>query len=377
MSSGCDSRNQSGQAHAGHVHDENCREDNDDDHGVEAHAGEIMFSKAQADAAGLEVQTVAPGTFSQVIKTSGQLLPAQGDEVTVVAASSGVVSFAQAAMSEGAAVKEAQILAGISAQNMVDGDPAIKAKIEYEAARKEYERTESLAKENIISKKDFEQVQLRYERAKTAYNTSSKSVTSKGMNVAAPTGGFIKRRWVNEGEYVTVGQPIVSLSKNKRLQLRADVPAKHVKALAQVAGAHFKVPHDDATYKLSDLNGRLLSVGASLNQNAPYLPVTFEFNHAGALIPGAFAEVYLLTATQHGVMSVPLTAITEEQGLYFVYLQLGESTYKKQEVRLGANDGTHTQIISGLAQGDKVVSQGVMQVKLAASNAIIPEGHSH
>ena len=38
---------------------------------------------------------------------------------------------------------------------MVDGDPAIKAKIAYEAAQKEYERAESLVKDNIISKKDF------------------------------------------------------------------------------------------------------------------------------------------------------------------------------------------------------------------------------
>jgi hypothetical protein len=35
------------------------------------------------------------------------------------------------------------------------------------------------------------------------------------------------------------------------------------------------------------------------------------------------------------------------------------------------------QIMSGLAPGDRVVSQGVMQVKLAAHSAVIPEGHSH
>jgi RND family efflux transporter MFP subunit len=375
MTAGCDGHSHEGHNHEGHSHGENCSEESG--HEQDAHPGEITFSKAQAGAARLEVQTVAPGTFSRVIKTSGQLLPAQGDEITVVAASSGVVSFAQAAMSEGAAVREGQILVSISAKNMVDGDPAIKAKIEYEAALAAYERAESLVKDNIISKKDFEQAQLRYENAKTAYNASLKMVTSKGMNVAAPASGAIKRRWVSEGEYVAVGQPIASLSKNKRLQLRADVPAKYFKDLAQVAGAHFKVPYDDATYKLSELDGRLLSVGASLDQSSPYLPVTFEFNNSGVFIPGSFAEIYLLTTTQHGVFSVPLTAITEEQGLYFVYLQLDEGTYKKQEVALGANDGKRIQIISGLAQGDKVVSQGVMQVKLAANSAIIPEGHSH
>jgi RND family efflux transporter MFP subunit len=359
----------------GHGHDGNGAEESG--HEQETHAGEIIFSKAQASAAQLELETIAPGTFSQVIKTSGQLLPAQGDEITVVATSSGVVSFAQAVLSEGAAVKEGQVLAGISARNMVDGDPAIRAKIEYGAARAAYERAESLVKDDVISKKDFEQAQLRYESAETAYNASLKTVTSKGMNVMAPASGVVRRRWVDEGEYVAVGEPIVSLGKNKRLQLRADVPAMYFKNLSQVSSAHFKMPYDDVTYKLSELDGRLLSVGASMNQSSPYLPVTFEFHNTGAFIPGSFAEIYLLTATQHDVVSVPLTAITEEQGLYSVYLQLDEEMYKKQEVTLGPNDGVRVQIISGLTPGDKVVSQGVTQVKLAANSAVIPEGHSH
>jgi RND family efflux transporter MFP subunit len=199
------------------------------------------------------------------------------------------------------------------------------------------------------------------------------------MNVVAPASGVMRRRWVNEGEYVAVGQPIVSLSRNKRLQLRADVPARYFRVLAQVAGAHFKLPYDDATYKLSELGGRLLSVGALVDQSAPYLPATFEFDNTGAFIPGSFVEIYLLTATQHDALAVPLAAITEEQGLYFVYLQLDEDedAYRKQEVTLGANDGLRVQILSGLTPGDKVVSRGVTQVKLAANSAAIPEGHSH
>ena len=370
LTAGCGGHN-----HDGHVHDGSCAEEGG--RGQESHAGEIAFGKAQAAAARLELQTVTPGTFSRVIKTSGQLLPAQGDEITVVATSSGVVSFAQAVLSEGAAVKEGQVLAGISARNMADGDPAIKAKIEYEAARTAYDRAESLVKERIVSRKDFEEAQLRYDRAKTAYNASLKTVTAQGMNVTAPMSGVVNRRWVNEGEYVAVGQPLVSLGRNRRLQLRADVPARYFKDLAQIIDARFKAPHDDATYRLSDLNGRLLSVGASMNQNSPYLPATFEFDNTGAFIPGSFAEIYLLTATQQDVLSVPLTALTEEQGLYFVYLQLGEEIYKKQWVTTGSSDGMRVQIMSGLTPGDRVVSQGAMQVKLAAHSAVIPEGHNH
>ncbi|MDD3077401.1 MAG: efflux transporter periplasmic adaptor subunit, partial [Proteiniphilum sp.] len=70
-------------------------------------------------------------------------------------------------------------------------------------------------------------------------------------------------------------------------------------------------------------------------------------------------------------------AITEEQGLYFVYIQLHEDAYKKQAVTMGQNDGERVQILAGLKQGDNVVVNGVYQVKLAATSSVIPEGHSH
>jgi multidrug efflux pump subunit AcrA (membrane-fusion protein) len=70
-------------------------------------------------------------------------------------------------------------------------------------------------------------------------------------------------------------------------------------------------------------------------------------------------------------------SITEEQGLNFVYLQLDEEGYKKQEVMLGQNNGERVQILSGLKNGDKVVTKGVYQVKLAATSSVMPEGHAH
>ena len=77
------------------------------------------------------------------------------------------------------------------------------------------------------------------------------------------------------------------------------------------------------------------------------------------------------------MISVPVSSITEEQGLFFVYIQLDEEGYKKQEVTLGQNNGDRLQILSGLKVGDKVVTKGVYQVKLAAISSVMPEGHNH
>ena len=97
-----------------------------------------------------------------------------------------------------------------------------------------------------------------------------------------------------------------------------------------------------------------------------------------ARLPGSYVEVFLLSSEMPDVLSLPVTALTEEQGLYFIYLQLDEEGYKKQEVTLGANNGKDVQILTGLKAGDRVVTKGAYQVKLAsASNAIPAHSHEH
>lgn len=342
-----------------------------------SHSESITFLKSQAEAIGLQVEKIEPQVFSSIIKTSGQILSAQGDESTIVATSNGVVSFVNSSFVEGSAVAKEQIVAYISAKNLLDGDPGIKAKIAYETASKEYARAEGLVKDNIISAKEYEQIRMRYETAKTAYQGQASNTTDKGVSVKSPIEGYIKNIFVLEGSYVSVGQPIAMVSQNKRLQLRAEVSEKHFKSLKNINGANFKVAYDNDIYKLSDLNGSMLSYGKTSSDQSFYIPITFEFDNIGDIIPGSFTEVYLLTTPKQNVLSVPVGAITEEQGLYFVYLKLCEEDYKKQEVTLGQNNGERVEVLSGLTAGDMVVVTGSYQVKLAATSSVIPEGHNH
>ena len=360
-----------GESHEGHDHGSADRESS------EGHTDEISFSKAQAEAVGLEIETVAPNTFSQVIKTSGQILSSQGDETTIVATSNGVVSFTSASVTEGSAIKAGQAIVTISSKNLLDGDPATKAKIAFETAQKEFQRAEKLVKDQIISDKEFEQIRSNYETSKTSYEAQAANVSASGVKVTSPMGGFIKSRAVNEGDYVSVGQPICTVSQNRKLQLRAEVSENYFKSLKSINNANFMTSYDNTAYRLSDLNGRLLSFGKAADGQSFYIPVTFEFDNIGDLIPGSFVTVYLLSTPQDNVISTPLSAITEEQGVYFVYLQLDDEVFKKQEVRLGEDDGTRVRVLSGLNPKDKVVSKGAYQVKLAALSGIVPEGHSH
>ena len=371
--------------HEGHDHENEghsaTKECEGHNHGSEAseseHSDEIILPKAKAEAAGVKVSTIEPGTFEQVIKTSGQVLAAQGDESVAVATVAGVVSF-HGKVTEGMSVGKGSTLLTISSSNIADGDPVQRARIAYEISKKEYERMKALVKNKIVSDKDFAQAEQNYENARISYEALAKGNTKGGQAISSPIGGYVKNILVKEGDYVSIGQPLVSVTQNRRLFLRAEVSEKYYPYLRTIGSANFKTPYDNKVYALKELSGRLLSFGKSAGDNSFYVPVTFEFDNKGDIIPGSFVEVYLLSTPMENVISLPRTALTEEQGLFFVYLQLDEEGYKKQEVTLGADNGQSVEILTGVKAGDPVVVNGAYQVKLAsASNAIPAHSHEH
>ena len=359
---------------AGHDHEH----DHEHEHEAAANPGEVVFKEANAKAVGLQTITVTPGAFTQVIRTSGQVLAAQGEESVMVATVPGVVSFGSVPFTDGTAVRKGQAVLSIASNGLSEGDVAVRAKAAYEAAKLEFERMEALVADRIVSAKEFEQAKLNYANAKAAYEAVADKQTAKGVAVVAPLNGYLKNIQVKEGDYVSVGQPLATIAQSNRLMLRADVSERYYSSLPMVQSAHFKTPYDEQVYRLADLRGRLLSYGRASGGDSFFVPVTFEFDNKGAILPGSFVEVYLLTKPLEQVISVPVESLIEEQGLYSVYVRLDADCYRKQPVTLGANNGKEVQILSGLQGGEAVVTKGAHQVKLAsASNAIPAHSHHH
>ena len=371
--------------HEGHSHEEHGHEaDAHEDHAHESHGhdhahGEgIAFTRAQAEAAGLRVEVVEEQPFCGVIKTAGHIQSPTGSEAVVVAASAGVLYYTDASVAEGQAVSQGKTLAGISAKKLQDGDPLVKTRLAYETAQADYERALRLVDDKIISAKEFEQIRLRYETTKTTYEGQAQGMTDKGASVAWPMSGYIKQLLVPNGAYVEVGQPIAVVTQTRRLQLRADVAPQYYAQLSKVSGAHFRPSYTDRLYKTTDMNGRLVAYGkAAVEGTSHYLPVTIEFDNVGDIIPGSYAEVYLLTMPEEGVVSVPVSALTEEQGLYYVYVQVCEEEFMKREVHPGRRNGERVEILHGVHHGDRIITHGAYQVKLASVTTAIPHGHSH
>lgn len=362
-----------------HEHAEGIHEDDEHEHEHEhEHApGTIIMEPEKAKAAGVETATVRRGNFNDVIQASGKITAASCDETTIVATTTGIVTHAQH-ISEGMPIGRGTTLFYVASDKLQDGDQAKRARIAYLAAKRDYDKAKPLLDEHLITDREFSSIKADYETARVAYEALSSNTTARGVTVKASVGGYVSQCMVKDGDFVEIGTPLMTITKNQHLYLRAEVPVRYFSSLGKIQSAKFRTQFSNAIIDIKQMNGRLMSSGKSAEVTTSYVPVTFQFDNNGTVIPGAYAEVYLITGIREGVISVPTTALTEEQGVYYVYCKVDDHAYRKQEVTLGATDGENTEILTGLNGGESVVIKGAINVKLAgASNAIPAHTHNH
>ncbi len=191
--------------------------------------------------------------------------------------------------------------------------------------------------------------------------------------------GYIKHLFVKNGTYVTAGQQIATISKNKTLILSAEVQEKYASILGSVNSANIRTVYDNKTYSLEELNGHILSYGKSTNNVNYLIPINLQIDNPVGFIPGGFVELYLKTLTNIEALTIPNTALSEEQGIYYVYVQISPELFEKREVKIGATDGIKTEILKGISSDERIVSKGSIFIKLAQATGTLDahSGHVH
>ena len=265
----------------------------------------------------------------------------------------------------------------ISSSKMEGGDISKKVALRYNAAKSEFERAESLIGDKLISQSDYNAIKLEYLTAETEFKAIGNS--GNGVKITSPIKGYVNELLVSEGEYVEAGRPIMIVSANNSSILTAYVSERQYGRLKNISNANFKTAYNNNVYDINKLGGKFLAYGRGENDESLLVPVSFEFPNNGDILPGSFVEVYLKEKSKRNAITIPLSAITEEQNVYYVYTHRGGQLYRKNEVKLGESDGKFIEILSGINAGDKVVVNGTYQIKLAASSGAIPAacGHAH
>ncbi|MEK6482357.1 efflux RND transporter periplasmic adaptor subunit [Catalinimonas sp. 4WD22] len=351
------------------------------EHAPEQEEGEVTFLKEQAWKVSFQVQAVEKRDIHEVIKASGQIMPVPGEEKVINARTSGNVTFAGSQIVEGKAVQNGERIFNIQSAGFTENNLATQlqqTRAEFERAQADYERAQSLVDDQIISRKNFEEIKADFEVARAKYNNLANNYGTQGQQIQSPIRGFIKNILVEEGAYVNSGAPLATISQDQRLMIKGEVSQKYFHKLPRIRSANFKTSYQEQVYDLDNFNGKLVSYGKSAGGDAHYLPVYFELNNQGNLLSGSFLELYLKTQTLENVLVIPKSALMEDYGTYYVYEQISGESFAKREVQLGVDDGIQVQVLEGISPGAIVVTQGAYQVKMASMSSSVPaHGHSH
>lgn len=341
----------------------------------------IDFLKEQAWKIDFLVEPAKVEKLEETIRTTGEILPMQGAEQEVIAPSSGVVVFANSKLLPGKPVSKGSHLFTLVAT----GDPEenldarfSEAKANLKKAEAEYQRRKELLDNQAIAQKDFETSELAYELAKVALQNIARYIDNGGRKVFVPKSGFVKEVYVDPGAFVETGASVMTVTQNKKLQLAVNLPQQYFSKIRQINNADFRTSYNEQLWSIRDFNGRVLSYGKSISDDEPFIPLYFEMDNNGALLPGSLVELWLYAGEGTPSLVVPRSAIIEEYGGYYVIVQLSGEQFEKRAVKVGVDNGKKVQVVEGLKQGEMIVSKGAYQVKMASMASSIPaHGHTH
>jgi membrane fusion protein, heavy metal efflux system len=346
--------------------------------GKVADNGAISFLKEQAWKMEFQTQTVLEQEIWEMISTSGVWQVAPSDYTTLVATASGRIAFNSDNLTEGSRVKKGQVLmtvssAGLSQANL--GAEIQNARAAFEQARSEWERKQQLYESRIIPKAEWEQVEQRYQVARTNYETLRAGYSAGGKQVIVPFDGYVKSVSVGNGAFVEQGAALLTVTSHQTSLLEARVSPSYAAKLANIQDVWYQ-PREGEWSSLRQTGGTLVSVGKEVERGKPLLSVFARVNEPVAMPEGSFTEVQLAVGTPLKAPVIPASALLEDYGTYSVIVQLSGERFERRPVTPGRRNGSDVAIKKGLSAGEIVVSKGAYGVKMAAMAGQAP-GHGH
>lgn len=319
-----------------------------------------------------EERPVSPG-----FAAPGALMAAPDGRVEITAPVDGIVRWDanRTAPAEGSRVGAGDVLVRLSP---VPGDNTY-ASVKADAARLEREvaRTERLVAAGAIAERRLEEARHDLEVVQARLEAMDATAGDDYMlTLRSPISGAVVQRSFATGERVEAGATLMSIVDSRRLHLRFRVPAAEAQELTRVVGATFRPEGSTEVVRAN----RLHSVGAVIDPERRTLPVTFVVdNPSGTLKAGMLVRGRILTGEGAPALALPAQAIMDEDGIQVAYVQIGGETFERRAVTTGPTDGQWTVVTSGVRRGERVVTRGQYQIKLASLNTseISDHGHAH
>jgi membrane fusion protein (multidrug efflux system) len=299
-----------------------------------------------AVAAPVELSRVSRDDISTFLETTTTLEP-QNTAVLVARRQGQIVRLPA---EEGDWVKQGQTLAQL---DDTEAQLALnRAKLASEVADRELARGEQLKERNLISAKELDDREL---AKRTAWQQLEQAKYDLSQTrVTAPFAGRVVHRLVNLGETVTPGKECFEVSDFDPLLARVYFPERELARIQLGQSALLEL----STQPGKEFPARVSLVNPAVDRSNGTFKVTLEVRDpSGTLRPGSFARVRLRTGTFEKALVISRRALVSEDGDDFVFVARADSV-NRIRVGLGAVSGDTAQILTGLAEGDSVVTVG-------------------
>ncbi|MFC1586307.1 efflux RND transporter periplasmic adaptor subunit [Fibrobacterota bacterium] len=255
---------------------------------------------------------------------------------------------------------------------------ASNARIQMQTAKSSFERAASLYETKNISLQDFEAARTGYESAKAAVSSREKELKLAGSQVNytmlyAPMEGIVTRVKVEKNENVTPGKVVAELNSGNDIEVNIGIPESYISRIKKGEKVKVKFP----SLPGRDFKGLISEVSYSISSESSTYPVCVKLTHPSDRIrPGMAADVTFRFASESGKTSlvVPASTVAEDQVGRFVFTvtenDSGLAIVHKKAVTTGDLTNEGLEIVSGLEDGDLVVTAGIskltdgMKVKL-------------
>ena len=350
-------------------------------------------------------EEVAPANIQNSITATGSVEPV--DTVAVGTQVSGIID--KIYVDFNSTVKKGQVLAVLDTKNLTSTLNSAKANLQSAQAnlqsanaalgyqRANYNRYKALYQKGLISANDFESARLSYRQAeeqvamiKESVVAAQESVRTAQTNlgyatIVSPIDGTIINKYVAEGQTVAASfstPELFGVARDlKKMQVLADVDEADIGDVRPGESVTFTVDaYPDDTFQGTVQQVRL---GGSTSNNVVTYKVVISTSNANLkLKPGMTANVTIYTQQKSGVLSVPTKALRFTPAKETVgKMKIKDISNAKNkvwtiegnnivahQVNIGMSDGTHTQIVSGVKQGQKVITSVDVKTDDAAAD---------
>lgn len=348
---------------------------------------EIGFLKEQQWKIKFATETAIKSQILSSVHAVGEVQADPGTQAIIVSPARGIFTMAanQSMVQTGQRVKKGQIL-GVLTPPVDTQQSWAEVYLNYEQAKSDYESAKRLNARGALSDQEFNRIRRNYEihsAGISSLNTDpSKSVIYDTelhhFNLISPLEGIVSRVSAVPGQQIDAGTELISIVDPVNVLLSLDLQPSQAASLQDPSGISIRIPgiKDDLNIPQNDL--KLISNGEFINPSSGTVQMLLAVeNSTGNLKIGQrfSAVIYTTPTEQH--LTVPRSAVYDENGQKVVFIHTSGEGFVKQSVTTGPIYMDKIAILDGLTTGKRVVTVGGYQVKLASTTEEIGHPHAH